>query len=324
MISQTSPVSIDPQFLSNPHVILSTLQTLRQKVESEGAITFNKWQSGIHRAEFLPSALNLAQYLALRQYDLRELQSALMPWGLSSLGRIEARVLPNLDAVIAALEVMCGNYYTEDFHRQPLESFFEGNRLLLQHTKELFGTACPHRRVRIMVTLLTEAATDYELVREIIRRGANSVRINCAHDNPEIWESMIAHVRRAEQENGTSCKVMMDLAGPKIRTGEVLKPPDRKRVFRGDRILLSRCVPKSVSKLETVEAASPVDNFQICCTVPEILDLLVVDAPVYIDDGKIRTRVVDTQYRLPNGQLGLLLQVTHASPEGVKLRAEKG
>lgn len=325
MISQTSPVSIDSQFLSSPHILLSTLQALRQKVESEGAITFNKWQSGIHRAEFLPSALNLAQYLALRQYDLRELQSALMPWGLSSLGRIEARVLPNLDAVIAALEVMCGNYSTENFHRQPLESFFEGNRLLLQHTKELFGTACPHRRVRIMVTLPTEAATDYELVHEIIRRGANSVRINCAHDNPEIWESMIAHVRRAAQENGTSCKVMMDLAGPKIRTGEVLKPPDRKRVFRGDRILLSRCAPKSASKLETGEAiASPIDQFQICCTVPEILDLLVVDAPVYIDDGKIRTRVVDTQYRLPDGQLGLLLQVTHASPKGVKLRPEKG
>ena len=72
MISQTSPVSIDPQFLSSPHVTLSTLQTLRQKVESEGAVTFKKWQSDIHRAKFLPSALNLSQYLALRQYDLRE------------------------------------------------------------------------------------------------------------------------------------------------------------------------------------------------------------------------------------------------------------
>ena len=78
MISQTSPVSIDPQFLSSPHGTLSTLQTLRQKVESEGAVTFKKWQSDIHRAKFLPSALNLSQYLALRQYDLRELQYALM------------------------------------------------------------------------------------------------------------------------------------------------------------------------------------------------------------------------------------------------------
>ena len=47
--------------------------------------------------------------LALRRYDLRPLQTALMPWGLSSLGRIEGRVMPNLDAVIATLEVICGS-----------------------------------------------------------------------------------------------------------------------------------------------------------------------------------------------------------------------
>jgi pyruvate kinase len=34
--------------------------------------------------------------------------------------------------------------------------------------------------------------------------------------------------------------------------------------------------------------------------------------------------VIDTQHPLPNGQLGILLQVTHASPKGVKLRPEKG
>lgn len=136
---------------------------------------------------------------------------------------------------------------------------------------------------------------------------------------------MIDHVRQAEQELGTCCKVMMDLGGPKIRTGTVLAPRAQKRVFRGDRILLSRCVPELGSEVESGEPIpSPVDNFQFCCTVPEILDLLVVDAPLYIDDGKIRTRVIDTQFPLPDGQLGLLLQVTHASPKGVKLRPEKG
>jgi pyruvate kinase len=32
-----------------------------------------------------------------------------------------------------------------------------------------------------MVTLDTEAATNYELVRSFIQRGANCMRINCAH-----------------------------------------------------------------------------------------------------------------------------------------------
>ena len=311
--------------LSSPQGLLSTLQELRQTVESEGQATFNQWRSRIQRPEFLSSALNLAEYLALRRHDLRSLQAALMPWGLSSLGRIEARVMPNLDAVIATLEVICGSESAQHFNRPPIEFFFEGDRLLQQNTEELFGQSLPQRRVRIMVTLPPEAATDYEMVREMIQRGATCMRINCAHDTAESWESMIAHIRRAEQETGTPCKVMMDLAGLKIRTGLVLAPLNKKRVFKGDHILLLRCVPELGSEAELGESVpSPVDYFQTCCTVPDILDLLVVDNPVYIDDGKIQTRVVDTQYPVIDGRSGLLLQVTHASPKGVKLQSEKG
>jgi len=304
--------------LSTPQGLLSTLQELRQIVEVEGQATFNQWRSHIERPEFLPSALNLAEYLALRRHDLRSLQIALKPWGLSSLGRIEARVIPNLDAVITTLQVICG---VESHHnRPPLEFFLEGDRLLQQHTEELFGDS--QRRVRIMVTLDTNAATDYEMVRGFIQSGANCMRINCAHDTPEIWEGMIKNIRHAEQETGTHCKIMMDLGGPKIRTGTVLRPIDQKRVFIGDQILLSR----SVSEDECTSKAipSPVDHFQTSCSIPSILDLLEVDTPVFIDDGKIQARVVDPQYPLPDGQLGLLLEVTNASPKGVKLLPEKG
>jgi pyruvate kinase len=324
MISPTLEMGVDPLNTTNPQTLLSTLQALRQTVETEGQATFNQWRSHIRRSEFLPSALNLAQYLALRRHDLRSLQVALMPWGLSSLGRIEARVMPNLDAVIATLSVICGADPTQQ-NRPPIESFFEGNRLLRQHTEDLFGQTSPHRRVRIMVTLPTEAATNYDLVREIIHRGATCVRINCAHDNSATWQRMIAHVRQAELDTGTACKVMMDLAGPKIRTGPVLAPLDTKRVFRGDYILLSRCSPEPGPDAATGEAIpAPVERFQTCCTVPEILDLLTVGTAVYIDDGKIRTTVVDTQCPDLNGEPGLLLQVTHARPKGVKLRPEKG
>lgn len=324
MISPNSEFSIEPLNLSNPQVLLSTLKELRQTVEREGQATFSQWRSYTRRPEFLSSALNLAHYLALRRHDLRSLQAALMPWGLSSLGRMEARVMPNLDAVIATLEIICGSESAQR-PRPHMQSFFEGGHLLQQHTEELFGQSMPHRRVRIMVTLPTEAAKNYGLVREIIHRGANCVRINCAHDTPEIWQGMIDQVRRAEQETATSCKVMMDLGGPKIRTGAVLAPLNKKRVFRGDSIVLSHRPPEFGSEVMRVKAIpSPVDHFQTCCTVPGILDLLAVGASVYIDDGKIRTRVVDTQYPLADGQLGLLLQVTHASPKGAKLRPEKG
>ncbi len=233
--------------------------------------------------------------------------------------------MPNLDAVIATLALICGAESAQPCNHPPIESFFEGDRLLQQHTEALFGHPPAQRRVRIMVTLPTEAATDYDMVRAMVQRGANCVRINCAHDTPESWQGMIDQVHRAAQETGTPCKIMMDLAGPKIRTGTVLAPLGKKRVFRGDQILLSQCQLEPESNAASDEAIpSPVDQFQTCCTVPEILALLTVDTPVYIDDGKIRTRVVETQHSLPDGRSGLLLQVTHASPKGVKLRPEKG
>jgi pyruvate kinase len=325
VISPTSEMITEQHNLSDPLFLLSTLQQLRQSVEIEGQNTFNRWRVNIQRSEFFASALNLAQYLALRRHDLRSLQVALMPWGLSSLGRIEARVMPNLDAVIATLGVICGSNSDQHLNRPSIESFIEGNRLLEQHTEELFGPSLTHRRVRIMVTLATEAATNYEMVLKLIQRGARCVRINCAHDNPETWERMIAHVRQAELETDSSCKIMMDLGGPKIRTGCVLAPPHANRVFRGDLILLSRFVPESRDEWVVEEATlCPIDKFQISCTVPDLLDLLEVNTPVYIDDGKIRTRVVDVQYPLSNGQSSILLEVTHASPKGCKLRPEKG
>lgn len=349
MVSSISEMIAEPLNHSNPHFLLSTLQELRQNVEREGQITFNQWRSHIHRSDFIGSALNLAQYLALRRYDLRSLQAALIPWGLSSLGRIEPRVIPTLDAVIATLEMICG--FDVGTHNRPsIEAFMEGSNLLRQHTTTLFGTAPTHRHVRIMVTLPTEAASNYTMVRELIRRGANCLRINCAHDTPEDWAKMIGHIRTAEQETGLSCKVMMDLAGPKIRTGSVLLPPQRERVFHGDTIILRRNHSPSLhhSTVDTTQEGthctllsdqsgegtepttacaidqSTSDRFQTTCTIPEILDLLTPNTPVYIDDGKIRTRVIDINYSFGNGESGVLLQVTQVSPKGVKLKPEKG
>jgi len=311
-----SPTTLE---LSNPRLLLRELQDLRQTVEREGQATFEQWRAHIQRPEFLASALNLAQYIALRRHDLRSLQVALIPWGLSSLGRIEARVMPNLDAVIATLANLCDAPGLPSNRHPPIEDFFEGSRLLEQETEALFGPAPPQRRVRIMVTLPTAAATDYPFVRTLLERGANCARINCAHDTPNLWTQAIAQIRRAERETGRSCKIVMDLGGPKIRTGPVLAPADRPRVFPGDRILLTRCTPEPAG-------ASPTSSefFQTSCTVPEILEALVENAPVYIDDGKIHTRVVEPHYPLPNGDSGVLLEVTHTRPKGVKLRPEKG
>jgi pyruvate kinase len=79
-----------------------------------------------------------------------------------------------------------------------------------------------------MVTLPREAGDNFELIREMILAGMNVARINCAHDDTEMWARMIGNVRKASEDTGRDCRVVMDLAGQKIRTGELRPGP---RVF---------------------------------------------------------------------------------------------
>jgi pyruvate kinase len=73
--------------------------------------------------------------------------------------------------------------------------------------------------VRIMVTLPSEAAADYGLVRDLVINGMDCARINCAHDSLPMWQQMAVHVRRASAEVGQPCRLLVDMAGPKLRTG---------------------------------------------------------------------------------------------------------
>ena len=70
---------------------------------------------------------------------------------------------------------------------------------------------------------------------EIVRRGADVVRINCAHDDADIWGAMIANTGAAAEAVGRRIPVLMDIAGPKFRIGEV-----KRRLGAGDRLRLVR------------------------------------------------------------------------------------
>lgn len=293
--------------LTNPQILLTTLRKLRQSVYEEGQEIFSRWRSRIQRQAFIDSSLNLAYYLALRRHDLRHLQAALMPWGLSSLGRIEARVLANLDAVIATLAAVC-HESNPQISQPPLEAFFQGDRLLKIHTQELFGNTLQQRRVRIMVTLPTEAASNYELIKKLIQQGTDCVRINCAHNTPTEWLGMINHVRLAEAELQRACKVLMDLSGPKIRIQSVISPQGKHHIYQGEYLWLKRDLSNN----------DDFQYFQINCTLTEVLDKLEVGAPVWIDDGHIGAIV---EAIAPEGAL---LKVIHTRPKGEKLRPDKG
>lgn len=167
------------------------------------------------------SVQNLLHYLAIRKHDLRDLQSRLAAVGLSSLGRCESSSLAGLDAVIAILEAIEGEKRFEPPADAGPVDFKAGPAILAEQAEHLLGAAPKGRAVRVMVTMPGEAAQSYELVKDLIEAGMDVMRVNCAHDSENEWERMIAHMRRANEELRKNCKVVMDLAGPKLRTGPV-------------------------------------------------------------------------------------------------------
>ncbi|MET4134315.1 pyruvate kinase [Pseudarthrobacter sp. PvP090] len=171
------------------------------------------------------SARNLIHYTELRRHDIRDLQSGLAKHGLSSLGRTESRVLPSIDTVARTLTRLVAADGDSDAEAE----FLDGEELLARNAVNLLGPEPEERGTRIMVTLPGEAAAEPDIVHDMMERGMDLARINCAHDAPGTWRQMIDNIRAAENATGKRCLVSMDLAGPKLRTGPIRPGP---RVLR--------------------------------------------------------------------------------------------
>jgi pyruvate kinase len=203
--------------------VLSELMAIRTDMVAGPAMS-QPHLARIH-ANYRDSARNLLHYLALRRRDLRPLQMRLATLGLSSLGRAESHVLSTVDAVLGVLHRLAQRAWQPTSGETAVINFAHGERLLAEHTDALLGPATPGRKVRIMVTMPSEAADDTLLVHNLLQQGMDCMRINCAHDDAAAWARMIAHLRQAERSLGRSCRVVMDLAGPKLRTGPLEPGP---------------------------------------------------------------------------------------------------
>jgi pyruvate kinase len=197
--------------------LIDQLQSLRGEIDEQA-----KRHAG--RLAELPqerqaSARNLVHYLTLRNFDLRPLQDRLARLGLSSIGRAEPQVKATLDALLLHLRVMNGQHPPPANLAEVYRPFDQMATKLQQNTTQLLGDAPRHRRAYIMVTMPAEAAADYMLVHRLLKNGTDCIRVNCAHDDQATWARIVEHKRHAERALGRSCKVLMDLRGPKLRSG---------------------------------------------------------------------------------------------------------
>jgi pyruvate kinase len=163
------------------------------------------------------------------------------------------------------------------------------------------------RKAKILITL-GPASREPEIVEQLLSAGANGVRINMSHGTHEEKAVDIARARAAAQKLGRSLAVLVDLSGPKIRTGE-LKDDLPVRLETG-----------AFFTITTRPGAG--DQNQVSTNYPDLPRVVHSGTRLLVDDGAIaltveRTTDTDVICRVVNG--GLLAERKGINLPGVSL-----
>ncbi len=92
------------------------------------------------------------------------------------------------------------------------------------------------RRAKIVCTL-GPATSTYDSLRELVVAGMDIARLNLSHGEYADHEDVYRSIRKAGDDTGRAVGVMVDLQGPKIRTGRFAAGPVT--LARGDRFTIT-------------------------------------------------------------------------------------
>lgn len=281
---------------------LSQLLQQLEDIKQQATEFENKYSNELEKVHpsNLESAKNLIHYLALRNQDIREIQNTLWQLGISRLGKAESHVMAS---IISVQNILRGILNELPIESEKAEiSFKRGRKILKANTTSLLGKKLKGSQVRIMVTLPTEAADDYNLVKKLFNAGMNSSRINCAHDDTTVWERMIKNIKRAKKLTGRSCKICMDLGGPKLRTGPMRQGPKVVHLTP-ERDLLGKVTSPAEAWLVTdrsiqLEKSKTIDEEILIPLSDEFLNSLKPKDEILFTDsrGKDRKLIVDKKF----------------------------
>jgi pyruvate kinase len=274
---------------------------------------------------------NLLAYLALRDHDLQDLQLELAEIGLSSLGRLESNVLTSLQHVMEHL----GGSFPQTSLCAPDSA--KAQSLLAQRSRALLGRPRAGRKTRIMVTLDAGVIRQNQLLEQLLLAGMDIARINCAHDSSAEWAQIIDAIREAEdrltqsgQGVGRRCRILMDLAGPKVRTGplEVENRPLKLSVPKDDQgrpsRLLEGYLDGDVGQTEWVRLPGLRPYFVIALPGQKGLAELRVGETLRLEDARQRARTLYVLERLGPSRVRVGLDGTAYLHEGATIRGEHG
>ena len=133
------------------------------------------------------------------------------------------------------------------------------------------------RKVKILATV-GPASRDPDMLRRLLRAGADAFRVNMSHGDHAGHEESIRNIRALEKEFHRPIAILCDLQGPKLRVGTFRK---------GERVVIPHGRHFTLDR-----NPEPGDETRVCLPHPELFDVLEKGQRLLIDDGKIRLKVI--------------------------------
>jgi pyruvate kinase len=125
-------------------------------------------------------------------------------------------------------------------------------------------------RTKIVATL-GPASSEPEQLAELFRAGVDIFRLNMAHAGPEVQQRHVDNIRALSNQMGEPIAILVDLAGPKIRLGDVAD----------DRVV---CDPEAIFYITGGPATAP---NELTSTYPRLVKELQVGDQVMFADGTV-------------------------------------
>ena len=147
-----------------------------------------------------------------------------------------------------------------------------------------------NRRTKIVATI-GPATESPEQIKELVRAGATTFRLNFSHGDHSDHAERIKTIRQVSEELGQTIGILQDLQGPKIRLGRFADGP----------ITLANGDPFSLT-------SRPVSCGQSIATVTyeKLADEVTAGSRILLDDGRVEMKVE----RVDQGQQTLHCSVT--------------
>jgi pyruvate kinase len=130
-----------------------------------------------------------------------------------------------------------------------------------------------------IVATVGPACGSVERLAAMIERGVDIFRINAAHGNQSAHAEKLAMIREAAAQVGQPTAVLLDLAGPKLRLGELKVDP---------------LICEQGQELTFVRGEEPHEPNQLTSSYPRLVDELQIGDNVMLADGTIALRVIRT------------------------------